>query len=83
MSKRKLNGDDFPEPDEKARESKKQKKASFDSFGLDPRLLQAIAKEKFANPTPVQAKAIPLALRGKDVLGTYIELWDQQVSPKI
>ncbi|KIW30018.1 uncharacterized protein PV07_05797 [Cladophialophora immunda] len=42
--------------------------SSFDSFGLDPRLMQAIAKSDFSHPTPVQAKAIPLALEGKDVL---------------
>ena len=41
---------------------------SFDSFGLDPRLLQAIARSEFPLPTPVQARAIPLALEGKDVL---------------
>jgi ATP-dependent RNA helicase DDX56/DBP9 len=42
---------------------------SFASLGLDPRLLQGVAKLGFANPTLVQAKAIPLALEGKDILG--------------
>ncbi|KAA8913263.1 P-loop containing nucleoside triphosphate hydrolase protein [Sphaerosporella brunnea] len=41
---------------------------SFSSLGLDPRLLQGVAKLGFANPTLVQAKAIPLALEGKDIL---------------
>ncbi|KAL5627655.1 hypothetical protein BROUX41_003808 [Berkeleyomyces rouxiae] len=41
---------------------------SFADFGLDPRLLQAIAKEGYQQPTLVQRKAIPLALEGKDVL---------------
>jgi ATP-dependent RNA helicase DDX56/DBP9 len=41
---------------------------SFESFGLDPRLLQAVSKANFATPTPVQAQTIPLALEGKDVL---------------
>lgn len=41
---------------------------SFDGFGLDTRLLQAIAKEGFSKPTPVQAQAIPFALEGRDVL---------------
>ncbi|KAI5781207.1 ATP-dependent RNA helicase dbp9 [Geopyxis carbonaria] len=41
---------------------------SFASFDLDPRLLQGIAKAAFAAPTLVQAKAIPLALAGKDIL---------------
>ncbi|KAL8928779.1 MAG: hypothetical protein Q9208_001557 [Pyrenodesmia sp. 3 TL-2023] len=46
-----------------------QAEPSFRTFGLDARLLQAIAKEGFDTPTLVQAKAIPLALEGKDILG--------------
>ena len=42
--------------------------ASFDSLGLDPRLLQAVVHQKFPAPTPVQAHTIPLALQGKDIL---------------
>lgn len=41
---------------------------SFDRLGLDPRLLQAVAKANFEKPTLVQRKAIPLALDGQDVL---------------
>lgn len=40
----------------------------FHEMGLDDRLLKAIAKLGWANPTPIQEKAIPLALEGKDVL---------------
>lgn len=40
----------------------------FSSFGLDPRLLKAVKKMGFEHPTLVQAKAIPLALQGKDIL---------------
>lgn len=43
--------------------------ASFQKLGLDARLLQGIAKLNFLYPTLVQAKAIPLALEGKDILG--------------
>jgi ATP-dependent RNA helicase DDX56/DBP9 len=35
---------------------------------LDARLLRALADFKFLHPTLVQAKAIPLALAGKDIL---------------
>ncbi|KIW04549.1 uncharacterized protein PV09_04303 [Verruconis gallopava] len=42
--------------------------ASFDKLGLEPRLLQSIQKQKFTSPTPIQARAIPLALEGKDIL---------------
>ncbi|WWC58771.1 ATP-dependent RNA helicase DBP9 [Kwoniella dejecticola CBS 10117] len=38
------------------------------STQLDPRILAALADQKFAHPTLVQAKAIPLLLEGKDVL---------------
>src|SRR5438105_11335986 len=41
---------------------------SFAELGLDPRLVQAIAKQAFEKPTLVQRKAIPLALQGQDVL---------------
>lgn len=49
---------------------KKQKEAepSFAELGLDPRLVQAVAKQSFEKPTLVQRKAIPLALQGQDVL---------------
>ncbi|KAK1816845.1 ATP-dependent DNA/RNA helicase [Friedmanniomyces endolithicus] len=67
--KRKLNEQDVPEADEK-RPAKASKTAqpTFAGLNLDPRLLQAITREKFATPTPVQAQGIPLALSGKDVL---------------
>jgi ATP-dependent RNA helicase DDX56/DBP9 len=38
---------------------------SFESFNLDPRLIQAIKQLGFRNPTLVQSKAIPLALQEK------------------
>ncbi|KAL6067853.1 putative ATP-dependent RNA helicase ddx56 [Balamuthia mandrillaris] len=45
------------------------KEQSFESLGLDPRLLRAIEKKLgWDSPTLVQAEAIPLALQGKDVL---------------
>lgn len=41
---------------------------TFESFGLDTRLLQAISKEKYTRPTTVQGQVIPLVLEGKDIL---------------
>ncbi|KAH3678987.1 hypothetical protein WICMUC_001301 [Wickerhamomyces mucosus] len=38
---------------------------SFESFNLDPRLVQATKQLGFKNPTLVQSKAIPLALQEK------------------
>ncbi|EOD04929.1 hypothetical protein EMIHUDRAFT_259398 [Emiliania huxleyi CCMP1516] len=41
---------------------------SFKELGLDLRLLKAVQKLGLETPTPVQARCIPLALAGKDVL---------------
>jgi ATP-dependent RNA helicase DDX56/DBP9 len=66
--KRKLDADDAPTVEVPKESNNDENKPSFDSFGLDPRLLQAVAKSQFSTPTPVQAKVIPLALEGKDIL---------------
>ncbi len=65
--KRKLDQDNVPS--EVRIEEPTDHATSFSSFGLDPRILQGVIREKFAKPTLVQAKAIPLALEGKDILG--------------
>jgi ATP-dependent RNA helicase RhlE len=41
---------------------------SFDSLGLTPELLRAVAAEGYTEPTPVQAETIPYVLAGRDVL---------------
>jgi len=41
---------------------------SFDSLGLTPELLRAVAAEGYIEPTPVQAETIPFVLDGRDVL---------------
>ncbi|MFC4762461.1 DEAD/DEAH box helicase [Dyella koreensis] len=41
---------------------------SFESLGLAPALLRALAEQGYANPTPIQAGAIPLVLEGHDLL---------------
>ena len=41
----------------------------FSDLALDPRVLQAVAEAGYEIPTPIQAQAIPPALRGQDVLG--------------
>lgn len=64
--KRKLDPDDAPTVEVPRKDG--DSIPSFDSFGLDPRLVQAIAKSEYSHPTAVQAKVIPLALEGKDVL---------------
>jgi ATP-dependent RNA helicase RhlE len=40
----------------------------FSSFGLDPLLLRGVRELGFTRPTPVQERAIPPAMEGRDVL---------------
>jgi superfamily II DNA/RNA helicase len=42
---------------------------SFAQFQLPPQLLKSLTDLKFHQPTPIQAKSIPIALTGKDVMG--------------
>lgn len=42
---------------------------NFSQLGLSDQLLQAIKYEKYEKPYPIQEKAIPAILAGKDVLG--------------
>lgn len=42
---------------------------SFSDLGLAPKILGALADIGYEHPTPIQAKAIPAALKGRDVLG--------------
>lgn len=73
--KRKLDANDVPSPEvAETKEAPDANEADFESLNLDPRLRQALIKEKFTKPTLVQAKAIPLALAGKDILGVYIPM---------
>jgi ATP-dependent RNA helicase RhlE len=41
---------------------------SFESLGLNPELLRAVADKGYTEPTPVQREAIPAVLSGRDVL---------------
>ncbi len=43
---------------------------NFNDFGLPEELLKALTRIQFLKPTPIQAKTIPLALAGHDVLGS-------------
>src|SRR5438309_5976704 len=42
----------------------------FKSMGLHPPLLQAIREMRYAEPTPIQAEAIPAVLAGRDLIAT-------------
>ena len=41
----------------------------FDKLGLCKKVLKGINKAGYEKPTPIQEKAIPIAIDGKDVIG--------------
>jgi len=43
--------------------------ANFYGLGIAPKILDILERMKFKVPTPIQLKAIPLALEGKDIMG--------------
>ncbi len=42
---------------------------TFADFNFNPHIMQALSREGYTNPTPIQAQAIPAVLNGQDVLG--------------
>jgi ATP-dependent RNA helicase RhlE len=42
---------------------------SFYGMGIAPKILDILERIKFKVPTPIQIKAIPLAIEGKDIIG--------------
>ena len=42
---------------------------SFFGLGIAPKILDILERMKFKTPTPIQLRAIPLALEGKDIVG--------------
>ncbi len=42
---------------------------TFQDLNLTPEILKALAEEGYTQPTPIQAKAIPIVLEGRDLLG--------------
>lgn len=45
------------------------KHKSFHNLGITQKLVEYLDKLKFVTPTPIQHKAIPIALEGKDLVG--------------
>ena len=43
---------------------------NFSEFGFDPKILKAVAKEGYTQPTPIQAQAFPILLNEHDLLGS-------------
>ncbi|VAW94169.1 ATP-dependent RNA helicase RhlE [hydrothermal vent metagenome] len=42
---------------------------SFESLGLMPELIRAVAEKSYNSPTPIQSQAIPMVLEGRDIMG--------------
>jgi ATP-dependent RNA helicase RhlE len=42
---------------------------TFEELGLSPSVLKAVRDAGYKHPTPIQASAIPLVLKGRDVMG--------------
>ena len=42
---------------------------SFKPFSFDPRIAAGISTVGFSSPTPIQEKAIPIVMQGRDILG--------------
>ena len=43
--------------------------SGFYNLGIAPKLLEALDRHKYVTPTPIQERAIPPALEGKDLIG--------------
>ena len=51
-------------------EEKIEGESTFASLGLSPKVMDAVKKIGYENPTPIQTQTIPLLLAGKNLLGT-------------
>ena len=47
----------------------KETSLTFDSLGLDAPILKTLSESGYTKPTPIQSKAIPVILAGRDVVG--------------
>ena len=56
-------------PDDTTEAAQAPAPARFDTLPLDPKLLRAVAESGYTAMTPIQAKAIPIVLDGRDVMG--------------
>ena len=44
-------------------------KPDFYGLGIAPKIIELLDRMKFVTPTPIQFKAIPVAIEGKDIIG--------------
>jgi ATP-dependent RNA helicase DDX27 len=65
----KAKRDAFFAPEEKEKSGKKVDASSFQVMSLSRPIMRGITAVGFSKPTPIQAKTIPIALMGKDLVG--------------
>ncbi|HEX8850725.1 MAG TPA: DEAD/DEAH box helicase [Gemmatimonadaceae bacterium] len=56
-------------PGSRADEPRDEQSLTFEALGLAPEVLDAVRAQGYERPTPIQAEAIPLAIKGRDLIG--------------
>ncbi|KAJ5901726.1 hypothetical protein N7495_002254 [Penicillium taxi] len=62
----------FFAPEEQTDDKVSDAKSTFQDFNLSRPILRGLASVGFTDPTPIQRKAIPVALLGKDIVGSAV-----------
>ncbi|EXJ64579.1 hypothetical protein A1O7_00916 [Cladophialophora yegresii CBS 114405] len=62
----------FFAPEEKDTQPNVKSMSSFQQFSLSRPILRGLAGLSFTTPTPIQVRAIPIALQGLDVVGSAV-----------
>lgn len=63
---------EFFAPEEKTNEKPGAAKSTFQDFNLSRPILRGLASVGFTDPTPIQRKTVPVALLGKDIVGSAV-----------
>ncbi|NUO62149.1 MAG: DEAD/DEAH box helicase [Gemmatimonadaceae bacterium] len=63
------SGNAGQEPGNRADEPRDEQSTTFEALGLAPEVLTAVRAQGYERPTPIQAEAIPLAIKGRDLIG--------------
>ena len=56
---------------------------AFTDLGLAEPILRALTEERYTEPTPIQAAAVPVVLTGRDLMAAeaYPRTWKEQREP--
>ena len=58
------------DPDKESNSEQDLNKHPFKALGLTHKVVRAVAKSGYENPTNIQSQAIPVVLKGRDVIGS-------------